>query len=133
YLPTNFGALSSAGGHTALGSSYVEFTQRVPRVKIATTMKASASPLTLANATKNTKVTATVKQASGTTKPTGTINIMRGTKKVGTGTLKRGTVTFTVKGTSLVKGKNKLVVKYVPTGNFKAPSTFPSVTVTRTK
>ena len=40
---------------------------------------------------------------------------------------------ITVKGTSLVSGKNKLTVKYVPTGNFKAPRTFPTVTITRTR
>lgn len=133
YLPTAFGANSSGGGHTALGSSYTEFNAKVPVVKIATTMKASATPLTLANSTKNTHVTATVKAKTGTKKPTGTIRIMRGTKKVGTGTLRKGTVTIKVLGTSLKKGTNKLVVIYVPTGNFKAPKTFPHVTITRTK
>jgi hypothetical protein len=32
-----------------------------------------------------------------------------------------------------VKGKNKLVIKYVPSGSFKAPRTFPSITIHRTK
>lgn len=133
YLPTDFGAKSSAGGHTALGSSYAEFTTRVPASKVATTVRATAKPLRLASSRSNTKVTATVKAASGTARPTGTIVIMRGTQKVGTGALKRGTVTITVKGTSLKKGKNKLVVRYVPKGSFKAPRTSPSVTVTRVK
>jgi ABC-type phosphate transport system substrate-binding protein len=133
YLPTNFGANSSAGGHSALGASYIEFNAKVPTVKLATTMKATAKPLTLANSTKNTKVTATVKAATGTAKPTGTIKIELGTKTVGKGTLSAGTVTIKVKGTSLKKGKNKLVVTYVPTGSFKAPKTFPIITITRTK
>jgi hypothetical protein len=133
YLPTAFGAKSSAGGHTALGSSYAEFNAKVPTAKISTTVKASARPKTLANAKGHTKVTATVKAASGTAKPTGTINVMLGSKKVGTGKLKNGTVTITVKGTSLKKGTNKLVVRYVPTASFKAPAKSPSVTVHRTK
>ena len=29
YLPTHFGANAAAGGHTALGSSYVEFNAKV--------------------------------------------------------------------------------------------------------
>ena len=70
-------------------------------------------------------MTATVKAASGTAKPTGTINVMLGSKKVGTGKLKNGTVTITVKGTSLKKGTNKLVVRYVPTASFKAPAKSP--------
>ena len=133
YLPTGFGANASGGGHTAYGSSYDEFNAKVPAAKVATTVKASAKPATLANAQGRTKVTATVKAATGTAKPSGTIRIMLGAKKVGTGTLKSGTVTITVKGTALKKGKNKLVVKYVATGNFTAPKTFPSVTITRKK
>ena len=86
YLPTAFGANSSAGGHTALGSSYAEFNAKVPAAKVSTTVKASAKPKTLANAKGHTKVTATVKAASGTAKPTGTIKVMLGSKKVGTGT-----------------------------------------------
>ena len=75
-----------------------------------------------------------MKPASGTAKPTGTINIMLGSKKVGTGKLKNGKVTITVKGTSLKKGTNKLVVKYVPSGSFNGPTkSFPSVTIHRTK
>jgi ABC-type phosphate transport system substrate-binding protein len=133
YLPTSFGAKSSAGGHTALGSSYTEFSAKIPVAKVATTVKASAKPTTLASSKANTKVTATVKAVSGTAKPTGTITIMLGSKKVGTGKLKNGTVTITVKGTSLKKGTNKLVVRYVPTTGFKAPAKSPSVTVHRTK
>jgi ABC-type phosphate transport system substrate-binding protein len=133
YLPTNFGASSGSGGHVALGSSYLEFNAKVSATKVATKMKATAKPLTLANATKHTSVTTTVKARTGTKKPTGKIKIMRGTKKVGTGTLVKGTVTIKVKGTSLKKGRNKLVVTYVPTGNFKAPKTFPTIIVTRTK
>jgi len=133
YLPTGFGANASAGGHTALGSSYDEFNAKVPVSTVATTVKATAKPTTLANSKANTKVTATVKAASGTAKPTGTINIMLGSKKVGHGTLKKGKVTITVKGTSLKKGTNKLVVKYVATGSFKAPTKFPHVTIHRTK
>ena len=132
YLPTSFGT-NGANGHQALGSSYVEFDARVPAAKVATTMKASVKPATLASSRANAKVTVILKQASGTVKPTGTIRIMRGHKQVGSGTLKRGTVTITVKGTSLVKGKNTLVVKYVPTGRFTAPKTFPRVTIHRTK
>ena len=115
------------------GSSYAEFNAKVPTAKVATTVKASAKPTTLASSKANTKVTATVKAASGTAKPTGTINVMLGSKKVGTGKLKNGKVTITVKGTSLKKGTNKLVVKYVATGSFKAPTKFPSVTIHRTK
>jgi ABC-type phosphate transport system substrate-binding protein len=133
YLPTDFGANSSQGGHAAMGSSYTEFTDKVPTSKVATSEKVTASPLTLSNKSASTKVTTTVKAATGTAKPTGTINIMLGTKKVGSGTLKNGTVTITVHGSSLKVGKNKLVAKYVPTGSFKAPATSPSVTVTRKK
>jgi ABC-type phosphate transport system substrate-binding protein len=133
YLPTDFGANSSAGGHEALGSSYSEFTDKVPASKIATTVKATPKPATLLNAKANSKVTVTVKQASGSAKPTGTVNIMKGRKKVGTGTLKGGVVTITVKGSSLTVGKNTLAVKYVPTGNFSAPKTAPTITITRKK
>jgi ABC-type phosphate transport system substrate-binding protein len=136
YLPTNFGANASAGGHTALGSSYTEFNASVkaPAVgKVGTTMKATASKLKLANASKSTKVTTVVKAKSGTKKPTGKIKIMRGTKKVGAGILAKGKVTIKVKGTKLKKGKNKLVVKYVPTGNFKAPHKFPIIVIKRLK
>ena len=42
------------------------------------------------------------------------MKIMLGSKKIGTGTLKKGKVTITVKGSSLSKGKNKLLVEYVP-------------------
>jgi hypothetical protein len=132
YVPTNCGA-NGAAGHHALGSSYLEFDAKVPAAKVATTMKASAKPATLASSKANAKVTITVKQASGTVKPAGTIKIMRGHKVVGTGTLKKGTVTITVKGTSLVKGKNTLVATYVPSGGFTAPKRFPSVTIHRTK
>src|SRR5262245_26016828 len=133
YLPTAFGANASAGGHTAYGSSYDQFNAKVTAAKVGTKVKATAKPVKLANAKAKTKITVTVKAASGTAKPTGTIKIMHGAKKVGTGTLKKGTVTITVKGSSLKKGKNKLVADYVPMGSFKAPKTFPSVTVTRTK
>jgi ABC-type phosphate transport system substrate-binding protein len=133
FLPTNFGANSAAGGHAALGSSYKEFTQKVPATKIGTTVTASAKPTTLANATKSSQLTAIVKAKSGTAKPTGTIKVMLGTQKIASGTLRRGTVTVTVKGSSLKRGKNTLVVKYVPTGVFKAPSTFPRVIITRTR
>ena len=133
YLPTSFGANTSAGGHTALGSSYTEFNARVPVAKVATTVKAHAKPATLASSKGHTKVTVTVKQASGTLKPTGTIKIMRGKHVVGHAKLKNGKVTITVKGTSLVKGKNKLVIRYVPSGSFSAPKTSPSVIIHRTK
>ncbi|WP_151084684.1 substrate-binding domain-containing protein [Nocardioides cynanchi] len=133
FLPTNFGANSSAGGHTALGSSYAEFPANIPVAAVATKVKATAKPLVLANATRHTSVTATVKAKTGTKKPTGKIVIKRGTKKVGVGTLVHGKVTIKVKGTSLKKGTNKLVVKYVATGGFKAPKTFPTIIITRTK
>jgi ABC-type phosphate transport system substrate-binding protein len=133
YLPTAFGAKSSAGGHTALGSSYAEFNAKVTVAKVATTVKASATPKTLASSKAHTKVTATVKAASGTATPTGTINVVLGSKKVGTGKLKNGKVTIGVKGTSLKKGTNRLVVKYVASGGFKVPSRFPTVTIHRTR
>ncbi|MFZ2015445.1 MAG: hypothetical protein WAV00_16630, partial [Nocardioides sp.] len=139
YLPTHFGANSSAGGHTSLGSSYAEFTQKVPVSKVATTMRASAKPSTLANRTKNSKLTATVVAATGSAKPGGTVKVYRGSKLIASGTLKATTTSrtsravITIKGTSLVKGKNKLTVKYVPKGSFKTPKTFPTVTITRTK
>ena len=133
FLPTNFGANSSAGGHTALGSSYTEFSANVPVSAVGTTVKATAKPRILANATKHTSVTAVVKAKTGTKKPTGKIVIKRGTKKVGVGTLVHGKVTIKVKGTSLKKGRNKVVVKYVPTGSFKAPKSFPTIIITRTK
>jgi ABC-type phosphate transport system substrate-binding protein len=133
FLPTNFGAKSANGGHTAMGSSYAEFTQKVTVAKVGTSVKATASPTTLANSKANSKVTVTVKQASGTAKPTGAVNIMLGSKKVGSGTLRKGATTITVKGSSLKVGRNKLAVKYVPSGNFKAPKTAPTVTITRKK
>jgi ABC-type phosphate transport system substrate-binding protein len=132
FLPTSFGA-NGAAGHAAMGSSYDEQPFRITAQKVATTMKETATPLTLPDKSASTKVTTTVKAVTGTAKPTGTIDIMLGTKQVGSGTLKNGTVTITVHGSSLKVGKNKLVAKYVPTGNFKAPATFPSVTVTRKK
>ena len=92
-------------------------------------MKAHAKPKKLANAKAKTKVTVTVKQASGSVKPTGKIKIMRGHKVVATGTLKKGKVTLIVKGTTLKKGKNKLVVKYVASGNFTTPKKSPSITI----
>ncbi len=133
FLPTGFGANSSAGGHTALGSSYVEFNANIAVVKVGTKVTAKAKPLKLANATKHTMVTATVKAKTGTKKPTGKIKIMRGNHKVGSGTLTKGTVTIKVKGTKLKKGKNKLVIEYVATGGFKAPKTFPTIIITRIK
>lgn len=133
YLPTNFGANSDAGGHTALGSSYAEFTDKVPASKIATTVEATPKPATLLNAKANSNVTVTVRQASGSAKPTGTVNIMKGRNKVGTGTLKGGVVTITVHGSSLSVGKNTLAVKYVPTGSFSAPRTAPTIVITRKK
>ena len=76
YLPTNFGNLASAPAATWRSARrYTEFTAKVPVSKVATTMKASAKPLTLANRTKNSKVTATVKAATGTAKPSGTIKV----------------------------------------------------------
>lgn len=132
YLPTGFGA-NGTGGHTALGSSYTEFKAKVHAAKVATSVKAKAKPATLASSKGKAKVTVTVKQASGSVKPTGTINLMRGHKVVGTGHLKNGKVTITVKGTKLVKGANKIVVKYVPKGGFSAPKTFPKITIHRTK
>ena len=42
-------------------------------------------------------------------------------------------MTITVKGSSLKKGKNKLVVAYAPKGSFAAPKKAPSITITRTK
>jgi ABC-type phosphate transport system substrate-binding protein len=133
YLPTNFGANASAGGHVALGSSDAEFTQKVSGSKVATKVKASAKPATLANASAKSKVTVNVSAASGKAKPGGKVTLMLGSKKIGTGTLKNGKVTITVKGSSLAKGKNTIVVKYAPKGSFKAPSKKTSVTITRKK
>ena len=133
YLPTGFGAKSSAGGHTALGSSYDQFNSRVAVAKVATSVKAKASPATLKNAKGRSKVAVTVKPASGSAKPTGRVDIMRGHKKIGTGKLKNGKVTITIKGSSLAKGKNKLVVKYVPSGSFTSPKKAPSIIIHRTK
>jgi ABC-type phosphate transport system substrate-binding protein len=133
YLPTDFGANSSAGGHTALGSSDVRFDAKVKAGKVATSLKAKAKPAKLASPSKKAKVTITVKAASGSAKPTGKIELMLGKKSVGTGTLKKGKVTITVKGSSLKKGKNKITVKYVVKGSFKAPSKTTKITITRTK
>ena len=66
-------------------------------------------------------------------RPSGKVTLLLGKKKVGTGTLKNGKVTITVKGSSLKKGKNKLVVAYAPKGGFAAPKKAPSVTITRKK
>ncbi len=135
FLPTGFGANASAGGHTALGSSYTQFNAKVVATasKVATKVKAHAKPKKLANAKAKAKVTVTVKQASGSVKPTGKIKIMRGHKVVATGTLKKGKATLVVKGSKLKKGKNKLVVKYVASGNFTTPKKAPSITIIRKK
>jgi len=133
YLPTHFGANSADGGHSALGSSYTEFNAKVSSAKTGTSVKAKAKPASLANSKGTSKVTVTVKATSGSAKPTGKIALMLGKKQVGTGTLKKGTVTIKVKGTSLSKGKNKLTVKYTPSGHFKAPKASASVTITRKK
>lgn len=133
YLPTNFGANASAGGHVAYGSSYAEFTTNVKATKVGTKLKASAKPASLANASGKSKVTVTVTAASGSAKPGGSITLMLGKKSVGSGSLKSGKVTITVKGSSLKKGKNKLTVVYTPKGNFKAPSGTTHVTITRKK
>jgi ABC-type phosphate transport system substrate-binding protein len=132
YLPTSFGKNGDAG-HGALGSSYTDFTSKVSATKVATKVKASAKPATLANASGKSKVTVTVTAASGSAKPGGKVELMLGKKKVGSGTLKKGKVTITVKGSSLKKGKNHLVVKYAASGSFKAPSKSASVTITRKK
>ncbi len=132
YLPTHFGANSSNGGHSALGSSYDEFNAKV-KGKVATKVTASADPSTLADASVKSKVSVTVKAATGSAKPTGSVKIMLGSKTIGTGTLKNGKVTITVKGSSLKKGKNQLDVKYVPSGNFKPPSKSTTITITRKK
>lgn len=133
FLPKNFGANAADGGHAALGSSYAEFTSKVKAAKVATKVSASAKPATLADASGKSKVSVTVKAATGSAKPTGRVDLMLGSKKVGTGTLKKGKVTITVKGSSLKKGANKLVVKYVAKGSFKAPSKSTKVTITRKK
>ncbi|HEX4465345.1 MAG TPA: substrate-binding domain-containing protein [Solirubrobacterales bacterium] len=132
YLPTDFGAKAAHGGHTAAGSSYIEFDGKV-KGKVGTSVKASAAPGTLKNAKGKSKVTITVKAAKGSAKATGKVSLLLGKKKVGTGTLKNGKVTITVKGSSLKKGKNKLVVAYTPKGGFSAPKKAPSVTITRKK
>jgi ABC-type phosphate transport system substrate-binding protein len=131
YLPTHFGA-NGADGHAAYGSSYAEFNAKVSG-KIATSVKATAKPKTLANAGAKAKVTVTVKAASGSAKPTGTVKITLGKKTVAKGSLKKGSVTLTVKGSALKKGKNKLTVSYLPKGGFKAPGKTTSVTITRKK
>jgi ABC-type phosphate transport system substrate-binding protein len=133
YLPTGFGANASAGGHTALGSSYTEFNAKVATAKVATTVKATAKPASLANAAASAKVTVTVKPDSGSAKATGTVDLMLGSKKIGTGTLASGKVTIKVKGSSLKKGSNKIVVVYAPKGSFTAPKHAPSITITRKK
>jgi ABC-type phosphate transport system substrate-binding protein len=133
FLPTDFGANSDAGGHTAFGSSYTEFKATLKAAKVATSVKAKAKPKTIANASGKSKVTVTVKAASGKAKPGGKITLMLGKKKIGTGTLKKGTVTITVKGSSLKKGKNRIVISYAPKGSFSAPKKAPSITITRTK
>ncbi|MGC4110275.1 MAG: Ig-like domain repeat protein [Nocardioides sp.] len=132
YLPSDFGG-NGTTGHAAMGSSYFHFDAKVSAKKVGTSVKAKAKPATLANASKKSKVTVTVKASSGSAKPTGKVTLMLGSKKVGTGTLKKGKVTITVKGSSLKKGKNHLVVKYAPKGSFKAPSKAAKVTITRTK
>ena len=43
FLPTNFGAQSSAGGHTATGSSYAEFTHTFSKVAAKVTASAKKS------------------------------------------------------------------------------------------
>jgi ABC-type phosphate transport system substrate-binding protein len=131
FLPTDFGQNASAGGHVALGSSYYEFNQKVKAAKVGTSVKASAKPKTLKNSKGKSKVTITVKAASGKAKPGGKVTLLLGKKKVGTGTLKNGKVTITVKGSKLKKGKNHVVVSYAPKGSFSAPKKAPSVTITR--
>lgn len=133
FLPAHFGANSSAGGHSADGSSYTEFKASVKAAKVGTKVKASAKPKTLASASGRAKVTVTVKAMSGSAKPGGKVTLLLGSKKIGTGTLAKGKVTITVKGSSLKKGKNKIVVSYAPKGGFTAPKKATSITITRTR
>ena len=52
---------------------------------------------------------------------------------VGAGRLSHGKVTITVKGSSLVKGANRLTVTYAPSGSFSAPKRALHITIRRTK
>jgi ABC-type phosphate transport system substrate-binding protein len=135
YMPTDFGAQASAGGHTALGASSYDFTGTVSNhvAKVATTVRVKAKPHKLASASKRAKVTVTVHGKTGSAKPTGTVKIMLGSKVVGKGKLRAGKVVVTIKGSKLKKGKNKLTVKYIPKGNFASPARATKVTITRKK
>jgi ABC-type phosphate transport system substrate-binding protein len=132
YLPAHFGANGTAG-HEAYGSSYDSFNAKIKSSKVGTSVKATAKPKSIANAKAKAKVTVTVKASSGSAKPGGKVTLMLGKKKVGSGTLKKGKVTITVKGSMLKKGKNKITVDYAPKGSFKAPGKAPKVTITRKK
>ena len=122
YLPTSFGANASAGGHTALGSSYTEFNARVPGGQGGDHGEGDApSPPRWRTRRANTKVTVTVKAASGTVKPTGTIKIMRRHKKVGTGTLKKGKVTHHRQGHVVEEGQEQARRQVRPVGQLHRP------------
>lgn len=135
YLPTDFGTLSSAGGHSMKGSSYAEFTATVasaPVTKAKVKLKATKFPKTTSKG-KNVTGTITATAETGKTKPTGSVEILLGSKVIEKIKLSAGVAKAKFAATKLkAKKSNKLTIKYLPTGNFVADGTT-TVTIKRTK
>jgi subtilase family serine protease len=119
-------------GSAAFAGSSASATVTVVSPAVGTTMTITASPASIAQ-NASTQLTFTVKPASGSVLPTGAISLTNGTVVLGSATLAASTgasaATITVKGSSLVAGKNTLTAVYAGMTGFAGATATVQVTV----
>lgn len=120
-------AYTPTGSYTA---STASTTITLQPALIATTLTATPAPASITTA-ENTKVSVTVKAATGSSQPTGTVQILGTAGTVlGTATLSSGTASLSLAGSALASGTNALTAVFLPGNTFDGSSAHFTITVT---
>jgi hypothetical protein len=118
------------GGNGSFAGSMATVTVNIVSPLVGTTTAVTASPAGIGQSA-ITRLTATVKPASGAATPTGSVVFALAATPLGTATLSAaGTAALTVNGSTLAAGSNTISASYSGTGNFSGSTASVIVTVT---